>query len=391
MKLATLKLPVFLLILAVSATGCIKNNSIKITGNIPQKASGYVYINRLEINTPILIDSVKINKNGFFRIKIKASVPDFYQVALDANNFITLLVHPEERINLKFSSHQLFNNYIVEGSEESEKIRYLDQTLIDTQKKLDSLSAVYNKAALEPEFETKGPELENMFSDIIKQQRRKNIEFIINNLTSLASIKAVYQRIDPNTYVLYDPKDLQYMKNVADSLRKYYPNSKHVKALIRDFENELTIFNTNQISALSEKIDPMKLNPSLINTEGKRISLESLRGKYVLLTFWSAFSETCVQENIELKQFYNRYNRKGFEIYQINLDADEEFWKTAVRYEELKWVSVREDDAANPVVAQLFNVRELPTNYLFDKQGNIIASNLHGRTLSIKLEQLFGN
>ena len=391
MKLTTLKLPVFLLILAVSAAGCVKKKSIKITGNIPQKTSGYVYINRLEINTPILIDSVKINKNGFFRVKIKASTPDFYQVALDVNNFITLLAYPEEKINLIFSNHQLFDNYIVEGSEESEKIRYLDQSLIDAQKKLDSLSAVYDKALLEPEFETEGPKLEEMYNDIIKLQRRKNIEFIINNLTSLASIKAIYQRINPETYVLYDPKDLQYMKSVADSLSKYYPNSKHVQALIRDFENELAVFNTDQFRAISEQIDPIELNPSLKNTEGRIISLKSLRGKYVLLTFWSAFSEACVQENIELKQFYNRYNRRGFEIYQINLDAEEEFWKTAVRYEELPWISVREDDPANPVIAQIFNVRELPTNYLFDKQGNIIASNLHGRMLGIKLEQLFGN
>jgi len=97
-----------------------------------------------------------------------------------------------------------------------------------------------------------------------------------------------------------------------------------------------------------------------------------------------------LQENIDLKQFYSRFNRRGFEIYQINLDDDEEFWKNAVRFEELPWISVREEDPANPV-AQLFNVMELPTNYLFDRQGDIIASNLHGRTLSLKLEQLFGN
>ena len=391
MKLTTLKLPVFLLILVISATGCVKNKTIKITGNIPEKSSGYVYINRLEINIPILIDSAKIDKKGFFRTKIKTSVPDFYQVALDANNFITLLAHPNEKINLKFSSQRLFDNYIVEGSEESEKIRYLDQTLIDTQKRLDSLRTAYDKASAEPGFETTGAGLEEMYQDIVRLQRRKNIEFILNNLTSLSSIKAIYQRINADTYVLYDPRDLQYMKHVADSLRKYYPKSRQVQALIRDFDNELSIFNSGQFSAISDQIDPIELNPTLKNTEGRTISLKSLRGKYVLLTFWSALSQACTQENIELKQFYSRYNRRGFEIYQINLDANEELWKSAVRFEELPWISVREDDPANPVTAYLFNVRELPTNYLFDRQGNIIASNLHGRTLRIKLEQLFGN
>ena len=142
---------------------------------------------------------------------------------------------------------------------------------------------------------------------------------------------------------------------------------------------------------MAEQIEPINLNPALKNTEGRTVSLQSLRGKYVLLTFWSARSDDCLRENIDLKRFYSSYNKRGFEIYQINLDADEELWKAAVKYDELPWISVREDDPTNPVVAQLFNVRELPTNYLFDKQGNIAASNLHGRALSLRLEQLLGN
>ena len=386
-----MKRSLLLTAIIIACFGCAKKTSFKITGHIPEQKSGYVYINRIELNLPILIDSVKINRNGSFHAKVKASVPDFYQVALSADNFITLLAQPGEKINLAFSNSILFDNYMVEGSEESEKVRYLDQSLIDSKKRLDSLSAAYEKAASEPEFETKGVELESMFNDIVAQQRRKNIEFIINNLSSLASIKAIYQRLDPETYVLYNPRDLQYMKLVSDTLSKYYPNSKHVQALIRDFDNELSAFNSNRIRAMAEQAESVELNPALKNTSGRIVSLESLRGKYVLLTFWSASSQSCTQENIELKEFYKLYSRRGFEIYQINLDTDENLWKTAVQFEELPWISVREDDPANPATAQLFNVVELPANYLFDRQGNIIASNLHGRALSIKLTQLFGN
>jgi peroxiredoxin len=144
----------------------------------------------------------------------------------------------------------------------------------------------------------------------------------------------------------------------------------------------------NQLGRLSEQLEPAKLNPDLKNQDGKRISLESLKGKYVLLTFWSVQSQDCLRENVEFKQYYNLYNKKGFEIYQINMDADEKLWKTAVQFDELPWISTRDDDPSNPT-ARLFNVRELPANYLFDKDGNIVASNLHGRTLKLKLEQLF--
>jgi hypothetical protein len=90
-----------------------------------------------------------------------------------------------------------------------------------------------------------------------------------------------------------------------------------------------------------------------------------------------------------LKEFYKLYNKKGFEIYQIDLDENESNWKEAVRFDELPWISTREDDPKDPKNAILFNVQNLPTNYLFDKENKIIASNLHGRELQLKLEQIF--
>ncbi len=379
----------FLLLIALIYSGCKEKNSTTINGVIKGENTGNVYFHRLDLDTPVLIDSSEISKKGTFRIKIKVNEPDFYQVSLSAENFITLLAEPGEKIRLEFDSNTLYDNYSVSGSEGSEKLRIIDQNLIDTKKKLDSLKNVYTSASSEPGFDVKGAELETRFNDLIKQQRRKNIEFIITNTTSLASIKACYQRIDPETYVLYDPKDLQYLKILSDSLNKYYPNSRHVQALTRDFQSELTQMNANQLVRLSEQMESVKLNPDLKNHDGKRISLESLRGKHVLVTFWSVGSKDCINENVQLKEFYKLYNKKGFEIYQINLDADTNLWKSAVKFDELPWISTREDNASDPLTARLFNVRELPANYLFDTEGDIEGTNLHGRTLKLKLEQLF--
>jgi len=116
-----------------------------------------------------------------------------------------------------------------------------------------------------------------------------------------------------------------------------------------------------------------------------------LRGKVVLLTFWSADSKDCIAENLQLKDIYKTFNKKGFEIYQINVDESEQKWKNEVRFDELPWINTREDDPLNPANALLFNVKTLPTNYLFDRNGTIIGSNLHGRSLLIKLNQIFNN
>ena len=208
-------------------------------------------------------------------------------------------------------------------------------------------------------------------------------------MNSLASIKALYQRINSQRYVLYDQHDLQYLKIVTDSLTRHYPNSKQVQAMARDFEKEMNQMRVSQIEQMSKNVPKTSLDPDLKNISGNRVALSSLKGKYVLLTFWSVQSGDCVQENLQLKEYYKLYNKKGFEIYQINLDENEDDWRKAVKFDELPWISTREDDPKNPKNAIIFNVKTLPTNYLFDKGTQIIASNIHGKALQLELDQIF--
>lgn len=381
----------FLLCLVLFFTGCTNKSSFKIDGTINGEKKKYVYIHRVEINTPILIDSSKVSTSGKFSFKIKASEPDFYQLGFSNDNFITLLAEPGEKIRLSFNGKNLFQNYSLTGSEGSLKVRDLDSKLNDTKRQLDSLSAIYQKLSKEPGFEARGPILEAEYKMLIDNQRKSNIEFIIKNLSSMASIKALYQRINPETYVLYDPRDLQYLKIVTDTLTSRYPDSKNVQALARDFEKEMNQMYMRKLEQMTKDLPQTKLDPVLADVNGKRIALSSLRGKYVLLTFWSVASKESIAENIQLKEYYKKYNKRGFEIYQINLDENEAAWKQAVKFDELPWISTREDDPLDPKNAILFNVRSLPANYLFDKEGNIVASNIHGRTLRLKFEQIFKN
>ncbi len=389
-----MKRTLYILSLILILSGCSDKNSIIIEGLIKGREKGdktgkTIFLKKIDVDSEILIDSSRINKKGEFKFRKKVTEAAFYQVAMSQDNFITLLAEPGEKINLVFEGNNLFGKYTVSGSAGSEKLQILDQNLAETKSKLDSLTMLYNKASGEPGFDVKKPLLEVEFNNLILAQRKKNIEFIITNTNSLASIKAVYQKLNPDTYVLYNPNDLQYLKIVRDSLTKYYPNSNHVQALARDLEKEMNQLYISQLSKATEGLPATKLNPDLIDVNGKRIALSSLRGKYVLLTFWSVRSKECITENIQLKELYKLYNKKGFEIYQINLDENEADWKYAVKYDELPWINTREDDPQNPKNAVLFNVRSLPTNYMFDKEGNIISSNLHGRSLRLKLEQLF--
>jgi peroxiredoxin len=371
--------------------GCSNKNSIRIDGNFKDKSHKKIYLNRIDVDTYIKIDSVWIKNNGNFRFRIKANEPDFYQIGITDSDFITVLAAPGEKIKLSFNGKKLFEDYEVQGSEGSKKIKMLDQTLAWTIRKIDSLKVVYNEASKNPGFDKAGPIINEEYLKTIKDQRKKSIEFILGNLNSFAAIKALYQKLDENTYVLYDQRDLQFLKLVSDSLNFHFPNSKQAKALKKDLEKEMNQMFMNQIEQVARNAPETKLDPNLKDTKGNRIALSSLKGRVVLLTFWASASEECVTENLKLKEFYKTYKKRGFEIYQVDLDEKEDNWKNAVKYDELPWISVREDDPANPINARLYNVKSLPTNYLYDKTGTIIGVNLHGKALQIKLAQLFGN
>ena len=380
-----------LIIPVLILAGCNNRNSIRITGTAKDTPGQQIYITRMDVDSPIKIDSSEIKKDGRFRFRIKATEPDFYQVGYSASEFVTLLASPGEDIRLEFGNARLSDDYTVSGSEGSSLVRELDLRLINTRNRLDSLSRIYEALADKPEFKEQGPLIEDEYREIVKDERLFSINFILNNLSSLATVKALYQKFNDDSYVFYQVRDLQYFKIATDSLKKYYHGSKHTLALEEFFKKGMDNFYARQLEQLTSSIPETKLDPDLTDIKGKRIALSSLKGKYVLLSFWSAGSKDCIAENLQLKEYYKIYKRKGFEIYQINLDQDEAQWKEAVRFDELPWINTREDDPLNPKNARLYNVKTLPANFLYDPEGNIIALNIHGRNLQIKLDQLFNN
>jgi thiol-disulfide isomerase/thioredoxin len=375
-----------LIVPAILISSCNQKDSFTVTGILPENPSEYVYISKVDINTPLLIDSAKIGREGKFRMKVNAAETDFYQLGFSDTEYITLLAEPGEKIRLSFEGSNIFEKYTVSGSEGSLLVQSLDVKLQETKRRLDSIGTAYDKALKEPDFETKGAILEQKYLDIIKQQRKFNIEFIITHISSLASIKALYQKTNEEFYVLYEQKDLQYLKIVADSLTRHYPDSKHTKALVSDLEKEMNQLYARQIEALANTLPELKLDPSLTDVNGRKVTLSSLKGKYVLLAFWSSESRECITENLQLKELYKMYSKKGFEIYQVSLDRDEATWKASVKFDELPWISTRD-----PYNARIYNVKRLPANYLYNPQGDIIGQNLHGRNLKLKLDQLFLN
>jgi thiol-disulfide isomerase/thioredoxin len=378
---------IFIFLAAVTVAGCSNDNKVTIRGTLSDDTEGIALLEKSEVDHSNVIDSAVI-KRGQFKFALDITGPEFLQVRFENGEFVGLLAMPGEKIDLSFGKSPLAMNYNVAGSPGSEEVRMLDMQLLRTNRQLDSIRKIYS-GLTDEEIAARGSDLEEAYVDIVDAQRKFNIKFVIENMSSMAAIKALYQRIDENTYVLYQPRDLQYLKIVSDSLSVKYPVSRHVRALKENVTSELNRMYIDRMASLASQLPEANTKPALPDTKGKMVSVASLKGKYVLVSFWITTSPECIAELPLLKSLYSAYHAKGLEIYHVSLDRDEEMWRNRVRFEEIPWISVREEDPLNPVYARLMNVQSVPSNLLYDPEGNIINTNLTGRNLQIRLDQIF--
>ena len=127
----------------------------------------------------------------------------------------------------------------------------------------------------------------------------------------------------------------------------------------------------------------------LNNPEGKQLKLSSLKGKVVLLDFWSSWCGPCRKENPNVVKLYQQYKTKGFEIFGVSLDNSKDKWIQAIKADNLTWLHVSDLGGWQSAPAKLYQVSSIPTTFLIDKKGNILAKGLRGQALEQKLAQLF--
>lgn len=128
------------------------------------------------------------------------------------------------------------------------------------------------------------------------------------------------------------------------------------------------------------------------DVNGNPVKLSSLRGKYVLVDFWASWCGPCRQENPNVVRVYNKYKNKKFTILGVSLDREsgKNDWLTAIKNDGLTWTQVSDLKFWGNQAAVLYFVGSIPSNFLLDPNGKIIAKDLRGSDLENKLSELLG-
>ena len=364
-------------VVAIAVVGC-RDNDVEISGRFVGLNSKMVYLEEMAVTGQHIVDSVALDNNGGYRFKIEnvGITPSLYNVVYSSER-IPLLVSRGEKIELSSMGSALLN-YTVRGSKESELLRKFNKEFISGQLELNKTILNYHSAD-----EATRKQLAQSYNTIYHDIKRKQISFIIENKESLASVYALYQRLPGEQYLSSADSDLIYYRTVADAVTENYPTSPFLLTLSNDIARmEARISLMNSIES--------RTYPELKGSDmyGNEVALSSLEGKVILVDFWSAELGNSNAFNAELKEIYEEYKSKGFEVYQVSADTSKATWITAVQEQRLPWVSVCDFMGNASPMLRAYNVRKLPSNFLIDSKGEIVGKDLYSKALERKLAKI---
>ena len=131
-------------------------------------------------------------------------------------------------------------------------------------------------------------------------------------------------------------------------------------------------------------------NFTLKTPDGKDISLNDFKGKYVLVDFWASWCGPCLREMPNVVKLYKECKGKNFEIFGVSLDNKKDAWVKAIKANGMKWPQGSDLKGWGSEPARLCNVSAIPFTVLIDPEGEVIAIDLRGEQLHAKVKEVLG-
>jgi thiol-disulfide isomerase/thioredoxin len=355
--------------MVVSAKEKQPKKAVTVSGKVqflnPEKFSHFnkVWIVERKNFETRYMDSTTINSDGTWKYTFKAGVPKLYDLDIakwdrktvwtDADVFIQSRGQDTAKIKIKNPPY-----VFAEGSSDNNFINLIDHVVYRNYQNMIASGQEQYRAGLSKDTAWTG------YLKRLDPYRQLNVDL-------MERIKVLIRAYKDKPVVLYGLKYLNYEREkdiivpILDELA--LKNKWFTDGITYKKEIEEKIIQTN-------KLKPGKPMPVVAynGPDGKPVSIDSFKGKYLLVDFWASWCGPCRQAIPKIIKLYEKYNSKGFEVFSISIDKDEKAWRKALLDEEMPWKQVLSPDMN--ATMKLFNFSGIPTLYFLDKEGKIVVS-----------------
>jgi peroxiredoxin len=344
-------------------------NSYKINGTLEDGVSGKVFLKKIAMQGVEEVDTANV-VDGKFAFEGSVEYPELYLLFFEDQKKPFAFFLENGTLNITGKSDSL-DEAEVKGSKMAELFTKFNAD-VPYQDKVESMRNEFMTAQQNGDQAT----MQSLMADmqtIIKEQQDYYRNFVKANNNNAVGAFLALNMAQALSYDELDSLLISFKANLGD-----HP-------YVAQLEQIMEPMKAQQEAEAKLAMGETAPNFTLTDINGKEVTLESLRGKYVLLDFWASWCRPCRDENPNLVKAYEKFGGDNFEIVSISLDKAEEDWKKAVEEDELSWTLLHDAEGA---VANDYAVQSIPNTLLLDKEGVIIEKQLRGEELASKLDSL---